>query len=89
MNKLITQAIPLTTAKLKNTLTENIFKINDTDFLNAINVIVESKFREDNIFKLNDHQRKRIRQSDLQFKKGEGILNDKVFDKMEKWLKEK
>jgi hypothetical protein len=79
----------MTTAKLKNNLAEKIYKINDTDFLNAIRVIIESKYNDDEIFKLNEVQKKRIRQSNLQFKRGEGISNDKVFEKMEKWLKEK
>jgi hypothetical protein len=79
----------MTTTKLKNTLAEKIHKINDPDFLKATRVIIESKYKEDKILKLNEVQKKRIRQSDLQFKRGEGISDDKVFEKMEKWLKEK
>ncbi|MEO8209720.1 MAG: hypothetical protein ABI840_04095 [bacterium] len=79
----------MTITKLKNTLAEKIYKINDADFLNAIKVIIESKYNQDEIYKLNEVEKKKISQSNLQFKRGEGITNDEVFEKMEKWLKEK
>lgn len=75
--------------KLKNNLAEKIYKINDTDFLNAIKIIIDSKYNEDAIYRLNEMEKKRIRQSNLQFKRGQGISNDEVFEKLEKWLKEK
>lgn len=79
----------MTTAKLKNILTQKISKIDDTDFLNAIRIIIEMKENAGDVYKLNEIQRKRLNKSKEQIKRGEVIDNDKVFDEIEKWLKEK
>ncbi|MDQ3021946.1 MAG: hypothetical protein M3R36_15440 [Bacteroidota bacterium] len=79
----------MTTQEIKNILHDNIENIEDEKFLEALRIIINSKVEENGVFKLNDIQKKKIRQSNLQFKRGEGISNDEVFEKMEKWLKEK
>lgn len=79
----------MSTQEIKSELYESIENIEDEKFLEALRIIINSKVEENGVFKLNDIQKKRIRQSNIQFKRGEGISNDKVFEKMEKWLKEK
>ncbi len=79
----------MTTTKLKNILTQKISKIDDTDFLNAIRIIIEMKENAGDVYKLNEIQRKRIKKSKEQIKNGEIVENDQVFDEIEKWLKEK
>lgn len=81
----------MTTTKLKNIITKRISKLEDINVLNAINLILESKDsgKENEIYHLTEIQRKKIKKSKLQFKEGMTISNEKVFDDIEKWLKEK
>lgn len=78
----------MTTTKLKNIISKKISKIDDLEFLNAINLILESRDNSKQIYKLNDMQRKKVKKSKLQFKEGKRISNGKVFDEIEQWLKE-
>lgn len=79
----------MTAVKLRNYLTKRISRIDDLDFLNAIRVILESREDLENIYRLSDFEKKKVRKSKLQFKKGLGVPNEKVFDEIVKWLKEK
>jgi len=79
----------MTAVELRNYLTNRISRIEDLDFLNAIRIILESREDSEKIYNLSDFERKKIRKSKLQFKKGLGIINEKVFGEIGKWLKEK
>lgn len=79
----------MTTIKLKNKITEKISKLEDIDLLEAINHILESKENNMKIYELTEIQREKIKKSNLQFKEGKRLSNEKVFEEIGKWLKEK
>lgn len=79
----------MTAVKLRNYLTKRISRIDDLDFLNAIRIILDSRGDSENIYRLSDFEKKKVRKSKLQFNKGLGVSNEKAFDEIEKWLKEK
>jgi len=79
----------MTAVKLRNYLTNRISRIEDLDFLNAIRIILESREDLAEVYPLSNFEKKKIKKSKTQFRKGLGISNEKVFDETEKWLKEK
>ncbi len=62
--------------------------INDKEFLNALNTIIEIK-SESTIFKTTPEQRKQIEISREQISNGEYFTNEQVEMEIDKWLKEK
>jgi|GEM_PF-7011339 len=79
----------MTAIKLKNIITKRISKIDDIEILNSINQILESEHNSEDVYKLNEVQRNKIKISQLQFKEGKKFSNEKVFESAEKCLKEK
>ncbi len=79
----------MTTTKLKNIITERISKLEDKDLLEAINHILDSKGNSNKIYEINETQRGKINSSKLQLKEGKRLTNEKVFEEIGKWLKEK
>jgi hypothetical protein len=79
----------MTTTKLKNIITERISKLEDKDLLEAINHILDSKGNSNKIYEINETQRGKIKNSKLQLKEGKRLTNEKVFEEIGKWLKEK
>ncbi|MBK9334852.1 MAG: hypothetical protein IPM96_21240 [Ignavibacteria bacterium] len=79
----------MTAVKLRNIIAKKISELDDIEVLKEINSILESKTNNNDIYYLNHIQRKKIRKSKQQFKEGMSISNEKVFDEIEKWLKEK
>ena len=77
----------MTAIKLKNIIRKKLSMIEDVEILNSINLLLESKSPNSEIYKLNEDQRKRIKKSKLQFKEGMSLSNDKVFSEIEQWLK--
>lgn len=76
----------MNTAELKQRLKSKIDIINDDDFLNVLNVLVESKI--ENIIMLSDEQKVIIKNSQKEYLEGNYFTNDAVNEEMEKWLKE-
>ena len=81
----------MTTTKLKNIITQRILEVEDINILNVINLILETgdTSKDTGVYKLTDIQKKKIKKSKLQFKEGMTISNEKVFEDMKKWIKEK
>lgn len=79
----------MTTTKLKNIIAERISKLEDIDLLEAINHILDSKENSKKVYELTEIQREKIKKSKLQFKEGKRLSNEKVFEEIEKCLKEK
>lgn len=79
----------MTTTKLKNIITERISKLEDKDLLEVINHILDSKGNSNKIYEINETQRGKINSSKLQLKEGKRLTNEKVFEEIGKWLKEK
>ena len=78
----------MSTVELKHTIIEKLSQINDTSFLKAIKIIVESKANED-VYKLSDLQKKRIEESREQVKLGQTISNDALQKEIKQWLSTK
>ena len=78
----------MTTTQLKNIVIDKISEINDDSFLKAIQKILEDSVHEKKIFKLNTAQRKIIKRSKAQLKKGEYITNEQLEKEENKWLNE-
>ncbi|MDQ3021768.1 MAG: hypothetical protein M3R36_14535 [Bacteroidota bacterium] len=79
----------MTATKLKNIIAKKISEVEDINILISINQIFELNNTKVDLYKLNDIQRKRIKKSQLQFKEGKTISNEKGFDDIEKWLEKK
>ena len=78
----------MTTIELKDILIHKIAAINDKSFLAAMNTIIDTK-SEKLIYKTMPEQRKRIKEGQEQFLRGETLPNDQVEAEIDKWLREK
>lgn len=79
----------MTVTKLKNIINKRISKVEDLDLLNTINLILDSKDSNKGVYNLTEIQRKKIEKSKSQLRDGKRLTNEKVFDEVGKWLKEK
>ncbi len=79
----------MTATKLRNIIAKRISKLEDIDKLEAIYQILDSMENDKNIYELSEIQRTKIQNSKLQFKEGQSISNEKVFEEIGKCLKEK
>jgi len=79
----------MTTAQLKSLLVKKINKIDDEDRLKLIKEMIELDEQSEEIYVLNDLEKKLIAKGRDDIKKGKFHSNDEVFDKVDKWLKEK
>jgi hypothetical protein len=75
----------MSTVELRHTIIEKLSQIDDASFLRAIKTIVESKENED-VYKLSDFQKKRIKESREQVKLGQTISNDALQKEIREWL---
>ena len=75
----------MNTVELRHTIIEKLSQIEDASFLRAIKTIVESKANED-VYKLSDVQKKRIKESREQVKLGQTISNDALQKEIREWL---
>jgi len=78
----------MSAVELRHTIIEKLSQIDDTSFLKAIKTIVESKANED-VYKLSDFQKKRIKESREQVKLGQTISNDALQKDIKEWLSTK
>ncbi len=74
------------TTALKNLLKLKIDAIQDKDFLNALNTLVESK--TENILLLTEEQNQLINQSQKEYLEGNFVENNLLNEEIEKWLSE-
>jgi len=75
----------MSTLELRNQLIDNIFKIEDKSFLEALKTIVDSKIAS-TTYELSDYQKNRIKKGREQFNNGLTIPNELIQEKTEKWL---
>ncbi len=78
----------MSTVELRELIINQLAHINDASFLKAIKALVDSK-AEDEVYKLSDYQKKRIRMSREQLIKGQTISNDELQKEIDKWLESK
>jgi len=78
----------MSTIELRHIIIEKLSQIDDVSFLKAIKTIVESKANED-VYKLSDFQKKRIKESREQVKLGQTISNDALQKEIKEWLSTK
>ena len=76
----------MTTTQLKNIVIDKISEINDESFLKAIQKILEDSVHEKGVYRLNPAQKKTIKKSKAQLKKGEYITNEQLEKEENKWL---
>jgi len=70
--------------KLQNDLITRIGQIDDVNFLEAIQSILDSSDKE--VFQLNELQENSIAESRAQLKNGQGISHEEVHGDLKKWL---
>jgi len=78
----------MTMLELKNILFHRISEINDIRFLEAIKTILDEK-AEDRIQKLTKEQKREIRASQEEIKRGLFITNDDLDNEIQVWLSAK
>ena len=78
----------MSTVELRHIIIEKLSQIEDVSFLRAIKTIVESKANED-VYKLSDFQKKRIKESREQVKLGQTISNNALQKEIKEWLSTK
>ena len=75
----------MSTIELRELIINQLSRINDTSFLKAIKTIIDSKAEEE-VYKLSDYQKERIRIGREQLVKGQTISHDEVQKEIEQWL---
>ena len=78
----------MSTVELRHIISEQLMKIEDESFLNALKTIIDSKI-SNGIYKLSDYEKERIYLGRERMKKGETISNEDVQKEIEQWLSEK
>ena len=71
--------------ELRELIINQLSHINDISFLKAIKTIIDSKAEEE-VYKLSDYQKERIRIGREQLVKGQTISHDEVQKEIEQWL---
>ncbi|HRG77239.1 MAG TPA: hypothetical protein PLX69_21955 [Leptospiraceae bacterium] len=75
----------MTAVQLRNSLVEKINSIDDTSFLKALNVIIDNSQIRQQVFQLNNSQKKSIQISREEIRKGKFISHEDVIKKQAKW----
>jgi hypothetical protein len=78
----------MSTMELRELIINQLAHINDTSFLKAIKTLVDSKVEEE-VYKLSDYQKERIRMGREQLLKGQTISHDELQKEIDQWLKSK
>ncbi len=77
----------MTNVELRKSLLKKISSINDSTFLNALNVIIDNSQISEPGFRLNSSQKKSIQISREEIRNGKFISHEDVIKKQAKWLK--
>jgi len=76
------------TIELRHVITEQLSKIEDESFLNALKTIIESKV-PGGPYKLSEYEKSRIYRGREDLKNGKTISNEDVQQEIDQWLNEK
>jgi len=75
----------MSTIELRQLIINQLSHINDTSFLKAIKTIIDSKAEEE-VYKLSDYQKERIRTGREQLLKGQTISHEELQNEIDQWL---
>jgi predicted transcriptional regulator len=75
----------MSTIELREKIISQLANINDTSFLRAIKVLIDTKVEKE-VYRLSDYQKERIRLGRDQLKKGQTISHDEVQKEINQWL---
>lgn len=75
----------MSTVELREKIISQLANINDTSFLKAIKVLIDSKV-ENEVYRLSDYQKERISTGREQQKKSQTISPDDVQKEINQWL---
>lgn len=75
----------MSTIELRELIINQLSHINDTSFLKAIKTIIDSKAEEE-VYKLSDYQKERIRTGREQLLKGQTISHEELQKEIDQWL---
>lgn len=76
----------MTTLQLQNSLTHKIQSIQDIDFLKALEIIIDSREKRNEVFLLNESQKRSIKKSKEEIQNGKVYSHKEVIKKNSKWL---
>lgn len=75
----------MSTFELKESIIHQLSAINDISFLKAIKILVDSK-AVDEVYRLSDYQKGRIRAGREQLSKGQTISHDELQKEINQWF---
>jgi hypothetical protein len=76
------------TAQLRDIVIDKIYGINDSDYLRALNKILDMRQTSEEVFHLNEKQKAMIRLGKQQISNGEYISNEDLEKEEDQWLSE-
>jgi len=76
------------TAQLRDIVIDKIYGINDSDYLRALNKILDMRQTSEEVFQLNEEQKAMIRLGKQQISNGEYISNEDLEKEEDQWLNE-
>ena len=74
----------MSTIELREKIISQLANINDTSFLRAIKVLIDTKVEKE-VYRLSDYQKERIRLGRGQLKNGKTISHDEVQKEINEW----
>ncbi len=77
----------MNTVELQNNIIREILNINDNELLLYLDSILNKRLELD-IYKLKEFEKQFVNESFEDYKKGNIVKNDDVFNKTEEWLEE-
>ena len=75
----------MSTSELREKIISQLANINDSSFLKAIKVLIDTKV-ETEVYRLSDYQKERIRSGREQLKKGQTNSHDEIQKEINQWL---
>jgi hypothetical protein len=75
----------MSTIELREKIISQLANINDTSFLRAIKVLIDTKVEKE-VYRLSEYQKERIRQGRKQLKKSQTISHDEIQKEINQWL---
>ncbi|UCH97130.1 MAG: hypothetical protein JSV88_09840 [Candidatus Aminicenantes bacterium] len=76
------------TAQLRDMVIDKIYGINDSDYLRALNKILDMRQTSEEVFHLSEEQKAMIRLGKQQISNGEYISNEDLEKEEDQWLNE-
>lgn len=75
----------MSTTELREKIISQLANINDTSFLKAIKVLIDTKVEKE-VYRLSDYHKERIRSGREQLKKGQTNSHDEIQKEINQWL---